>query len=159
MERAFREWGCNCGPAAVAAIRCLTLEELRPHLGDFELKGYTNPTLMWEILRNLGVRFTVDFAPRAFGGWPRWGLARVQWEGPWTREGVPRAARYRHTHWVGASWVNRENVGIWDVNCLNNGSGWVGLKDWAAITVPFLLADHSRADGNWHVTHMVEVER
>ena len=45
-ERAGDEWGLNCGPAAIAAMNGLTLEELRPHLGDFEQKRYTNRHLV-----------------------------------------------------------------------------------------------------------------
>jgi len=54
------EWGFNCGPAAVAAICGLSLPELRPQLVDFELKRYTNPTLMAQILKNVGAR-VVEF--------------------------------------------------------------------------------------------------
>jgi hypothetical protein len=161
------EWGFNCGPAAVAAICGLSLSDLRPHLGDFELKRYTNPMLMALILRNVGARmiefgrlnsrFEMERTGRK--PWPRYGLARIQWEGPWTKEGVPIAARYRHTHWVGTSYVNQDNIGIWDVNCLNNGTGWVGLDEWTNIVVPWLLKEcHSHADGKWHLTHPVEIE-
>src|SRR5713226_7697451 len=85
-KRANEEWGLNCGPAAIAAILGLSLEALRPHLGDFEKKHYTNPTLMYAILRELGVGFTVHNMHRREGfeespPWPRYGLARVQWEG------------------------------------------------------------------------------
>jgi hypothetical protein len=160
------EWGFNCGPAAVAAICGLSINELRPHLGDFEVKGHTNPTLMAEILRNVGAkvinfeRLNLNADASLRKRWPRWGLARVQWEGPWTRKGVPIKARYRYTHWVGASYVNRDNVGIWDVNCLNNGTGWVGLYEWTNVLVPWLLKEcYPRADGKWHLTHVVEIER
>jgi hypothetical protein len=133
---------------------------LPPHLCDFERKRYTNPTLMWEILRSLGLHWRME--TRTPGGikWPIWGLARVQWEGPWTKDGVPAAARYRHTHWVGASAANRGNIGIWDVNCLNNGTGWVGLKEWTEILIPFVLREcHPKASGGWHLTHSVEIDR
>ena len=51
-QRAGDEWGLNCGPAAIATMTRLSLDELRPHLGDFEQKHYTNPTLMWSILNS-----------------------------------------------------------------------------------------------------------
>jgi hypothetical protein len=154
-------WGLNCGPAAVCAIVGLTPEEIRPHLGDFELKRYTNPTLMWEILLNLNVHIkgirglasNVSQLP-----WPRWGLARVQWEGPWTKPGVPMRVRYRQTHWVGVNSSNPDNIGIWDVNCLSNGTGWVSLDEWTNSLVPWLLKQcHPKADGKWHLTHTVEI--
>jgi len=161
------EWGLNCGPAAVAAICGLSLPDLRPHLGDFEQKRYTNPTLMAQILRNVGAKvieaktlnWRLEMERTGRRPWPRYGLARVQWEGPWTKEGVPIAARYRHTHWVGSSCANQDNIGIWDVNCLGNGTGWVGLNEWTNILVPWLLQEcHPRADGRWHLTHIVEIE-
>ncbi len=165
-DRANEAWGCNCGPAAVAAIAGLTLDELRPHLGDFEQKGYTNPTLMWEILRNAGVRFkqcTLNQMSSEHQGmlaWPEYGLVRIQWEGPWTKLGVPMRVRYRHTHWVGALARKDGQVWIFDVNCLNNGTGWVSLDDWSTVLVPWLLkASVPKANGRWHLTHVVEVER
>ena len=156
-ECAGDEWGFNCGPAAIAAICGLSLEELRPHLGDFELKHFTNPTLMWEILNNLGLRWQMHTKTPGGICWPRYGLARVQWEGPWTEPGVPMAARYRHTHWIGVQGANKADIGIWDVNCMNNGTGWVGLEDWKAIAVPAITANIKRANGKWHLTHGVEI--
>jgi len=52
-ERAADEWGMNCGPGAIAAIFGLTLDQVRPFMGDFERKRYTNPTLMFDTLHRL----------------------------------------------------------------------------------------------------------
>jgi hypothetical protein len=170
-DRAHEAWGCNCGPAAVAAIAGLTLDELRPHLGDFEQKRYTNPTLLWQILRNAGIRYqcTLNQMSSEHQGmlaWPQYGLARVQWEGPWTAPGVPIKARYRHTHWVGAishasDWTTPgwEEPRIFDINCMCVG-GWVPESEWTTSVVPWLLKECvPRANGRWHLTHVVEVER
>jgi len=161
MCRANEEWGANCGPGAIAAICGLTLDELRPHLGDFEEKGYTNPTLMFEILERIGAQIRVRSIAANLKTpltWPDYGLVRIQWEGPWCAPGVPMAARYRHTHWIGANGRNPRNIGIWDVNCMNNGTGWVSLENWRAIAVPHILrACVPRADGGWHLTHAIEV--
>jgi hypothetical protein len=154
-ESAADTWGMNCGPAAVAAICSLTLDELRPHLGDFEVKRYTNPTLMWSILNSIGAKWRLVRPPRT---WPAYGLARVQWEGPWTAPGVPPRVAYRHTHWVGAQ-QGRTDVGIFDVNAMNSG-GWIGLDDWVGLLVPWLLKEVApKASGRWHLTHVVEIER
>src|SRR3990167_150016 len=98
-DRAHDEWGANCGPGALAAIMGMTLDEVRPHMGDFESKGYTNPTLMFYAMESVSARFrTRSLASNVkLLGWPVYGLARIQWEGPWTKPGVPMAARYRHT--------------------------------------------------------------
>ena len=130
-DRANDAWGANCGPGAIAAICGLTLDDLRPHMGDFEGKHYTNPTLMWQVLRNIGVRFSYRGGHLGQTNWPRWGLCRVQWEGPWTKPGVPARAAYRHTHWIGATRLTDASIGIYDINAMANGSGWSSLTDWS----------------------------
>src|SRR5687768_1380048 len=72
--RAGDTWGANCGPGALAAICGVTLDELRPLLGDFEQKGYTNPQLMRATLLRLGVPFTLTSGEAAHT-WPTHGLA------------------------------------------------------------------------------------
>ena len=91
-ERAYAEWGCNCGPAAIAAVLNLDPDDVRPHMGDFETKRYTNPTLMWASLQRLRVRFSYRGGRLGQQNWPVYGLARIQWEGPWTWPGVPPRA-------------------------------------------------------------------
>ncbi len=155
-ERALIEWGANCGPGAVAAIAGVSLDELRPHLGDFERKRYTNPRLMWLVLRSIGLSFKLVQPPIEL---PRFGLARVQWHGPWMEPGVPPAAAYRHTHWIGACWSEvRRAWGVFDINCMESG-GWVGFMDWQQVIVPFLTQHHHpECNGRWSFTHVVEVE-
>lgn len=152
-ERANEEWGANCGPGALAAIMHMTLDQIRPHMIGFEGKGYTNPTMMFDALRSIGRPWR-----RIDPVWPHHGLVRIQWEGPWTRPGVPMRARYRQTHWVGAA-RHGVNVGIFDINALGNGTGWSSEHDWATVLVPHILKECvRRADGRWHITHAIEVE-
>ncbi len=163
-DRAYDEWGANCGPGAIAAICGLTLDELRPHMGDFERKRYTNPTLMWQVLRSVGVGFTVRSGQFGAADLPRYGLARVQWEGPWTEPGVPMRARYRYSHWIGAAQRpicgGGTTTGIFDINAIANGSGWCALHDWESILVPRILQECvPRANGCWNLTHVVEVAK
>ncbi|WP_244327639.1 hypothetical protein [Roseibium sp. RKSG952] len=159
IKTAWDEWGANCGPAAIAAVCPITLAALRPHMGNYEEKRYTNPTLMWEVLQNIGMRFSYRGGDLGQGNWPTYGLARIQWEGPWTKPCVPIQARYGHTHWVGVNARNRRNIRIFDINAIGNGSGWSLLSDWAQIIVPFILEEFvPRADGGWHITHAVELD-
>jgi hypothetical protein len=155
-ERASDEWGANCGPGAIAAVMGMTLDELRPHMGDFEKKHYTNPTLMWQVLRNVGATWHL----RKPIQWPNYGLARIQWEGPWTSPGVPPRVAYRHTHWVGAMrCFRREEIGVFDINAMNSG-GWISLDDWMHTLVPWILEQCvPKANGNWNITHTVEIDR
>src|SRR5690606_14906891 len=135
-DRAYDEWGANCGPGAIAAICGITLDDLRPHMGDFERKHYTNPTLMWAVLDSLGVTWA-KVTPAV--SWPQYGLVRIQWEGPWSEPGAPPHWAYRHTHWVGAATDPVKGVGIFDINAIGNGSGWCSLDDWKAMIVPWIL--------------------
>jgi hypothetical protein len=80
--------------------------------------------------------------------------------GSLTEPNVPIRALYRHTPWIGARASNADDIGVFDVNCLSNGSGWIRLADWTAITVPFILHNcEPKASGLWHLTHVIEVER
>lgn len=161
-EKASDAWGCNCGPSALAAVTGRTLDEIRPLMGDFESKRYTNPTLMLDSLNRTGARFW------KVEGMPTIGLLRIQWEGPWTEPGVPMRVRYRHTHWIAicqpeayAIWLPGKigpNAGIFDVNAMNSG-GWITYSDWACTLVPWLLKEAvPKANGRWHVTHRIQVE-
>jgi hypothetical protein len=167
-------WRFNCGPAALCAVLHMTPEEIRPHLLDFEQKGYTNPSLMASILRRLRVPFkrvaewtgAVVVRPVWYPWFfPGCGLVRIQWGGPWTQPGVPIRVRYRHTHWVGA----RVNVRLphgdpsfremFDINAICAG-GWLPYAEWADQLIPWLIREcQPEASGEWWPTHIWEVER
>ena len=152
-------WKFNCGPAAVAALYEMTPDELRPYLGDFESKGYTNPALMWEILDRLQFSRTWMHRPPADKRWPKYGLVRIQWHGQWMNIGVPKSARYRHTHWIGACTLDDGDTGIFDVNAMRVG-GWTPLKAWESLIVPWILRECvPKSNGDWSITHVVEVAR
>ena len=54
---------------------------------------------------------------------------------------------------------NRENIGIFDVNCQND-TGWCRVADWEQLVVPEIIKEAvPRGDGNWHITHAVEITR
>jgi len=162
FEAANDEWGINCGPGALAAVCGMSLDEVRRHMGDFEQKRYTNPSLMFAALKSAGMKYRLrqpGGAPGRAFDWPGYGLCRVQWHGPWMAPGVPIAARYRQTHWIGACIGDNGGIGVFDVNCLNNGTGWVSLPDWRTIAVPFILASCvKRSTGEWSLTHSIEID-
>lgn len=163
LQRASDGWGCNCGPSALAAITGLTLNEVRPLMGDFERKRYTNPTLMFESLDRTNCNWW-----KLKDAIPTYGLLRIQWEGPWTEPGVPMRVRYRHTHWIAIQQHERMGIqypgkispaaGIFDCNAMSSG-GWIAFRDWSAKLVPWILEECvPKANGRWHVTHRVQIE-
>lgn len=157
-EAAADEWRFSCGPASLCAVLGLSPEQVRPHLGDFASKGFMNPTMMYSALRAL----CADWHLLGGAGelqWPSYGIVRVQWGGPWMKPGVPKAAAYRHTHWV-ASWKDAlgERHHVFDVNAMDRG-GWVSFLKWKASIAPGLMQTVSRSDGTWSITHAIEVQR
>lgn len=154
VERAFDDWFFNCGPAALCAVLDKTPDEIRPHLLDFEAKGHTNPTLMTDILRGLGVRYRQVYRSDVPAPMPaiQYGLVRVQWGGPWTRPGVPMRVRYRRTHWVAVAGDK-----VFDINAMCVG-GWIPAAEWSTHLVPWLIRECCpKGDGTWWPTHGHEI--
>lgn len=152
---ANKSWGCNCGPSALAFALGMTLSEVRPFMGEFETKRYTNPKLMIESIRRAGAKITKSHrVGREFSG--RFpivnALCRIQWAGPWTEPGAPPKWAYRQTHWVYSMPSNRY-FDVFDVNC-----GIVGFEEWRDVTVPVILAGYPKASGEWYPTHAFELE-
>lgn len=159
---AGKAWRFNCGPGALCAVLDKTPNEIRPLLGDFESKGYTNPTLMFDILKAQDVKHRLVFRsdnPGPLDTFPTLGLMRVQWGGPWTKPGVPMRVRYRETHWVAVRTMLHPlyPLQIFDINAICVG-GWIGWIEWANQLVPWLIKQCSpKASGEWWATHVIEI--
>lgn len=153
-QNASDSWGFNCGPGAVCGLLGMTPDELRPYLGDFERKRYTNPRLMRDVLRNLGRSVRQTYRSDAPGTVTaaESALVRVQWAGPWTKPEVPMIARQRWSHWVAVA-----GSSVFDVNAISIG-GWITRKIWEERLVPWLISNCCpKGDGQWWPTHVWEV--
>lgn len=150
-------WCFNCGPGALCAVLNLTPDEVRPLMGDFESKGYTNPTLMLDVLNRAGAKYRQVYRsddPKGRIPKIQHGLMRVQWGGPWTKPGVPMRVRYRHTHWVA---LRNDNAEVFDVNATCVG-GWMKATEWEWQLIPWLIKECvPKGDGTWWPTHALEV--
>jgi hypothetical protein len=159
VQKASSDWGFNCGPGAICAALNITPSELRPHLGDFEAKRYTNPRLMTATLGRLGVAWRQVYRSEDPNGvLPILNLAlvRVQWGGPWTNPGVPMMARYRQTHWIA---VRNKSTEVFDVNAVHLNR-WLPRKVWSDQLVPWLCREVvPQWDGRHWFTHALEVSR
>lgn len=161
---AGEQWGFNCGPAALCAVLGKTPDEIRPDLGEFESKGFMNPTLMANTLRGLHVPICRVFEsarqpePSTIK-WPGLGLVRIQWAGPWTEPNRPMVARYRHTHWIASRGSVNTGHEVFDVNAMCAG-GWMSFAEWSEELVPWLLKQVApKATGEWWPTHCWEIGR
>jgi len=157
-HRAFEEWGFNCGPGALCAVLNLTPDEIRPKLGSFERKRYTDPELMLEVLARCGADYSQIFEsddPSDRLPPVSHGLVRIQWGGPWALPGMPMFDRYRKTHWIAIRNGNRD---VFDVNAMSVG-GWLPYNEWTNHLVPWLCGlAVPEWDGTWWATHAIEVK-
>lgn len=162
FDTAYEQWGMNCGPGALCGVLNMSPDELRPHMGDFESKRYTNPTLMFQTLKRLGIQYVQTYRADEPRGWPRikYGFMRIQWGGPWCNLGVPMQARYRNTHWIGVRSVSLlfSDTEIFDVNAMLDG-GWLKYNVWENQLVPWLMSEDKKWDKTWWPTHGIEVAK
>jgi hypothetical protein len=157
LQQANHEWGCNCGPASLAACWKLPLNHVRRFLGDFEKRRYMNGLDMQAALARLRLRVKTELAD---GGteqdlWPSHGLCLVQFSGPWvTSEKASTKWALTQTHWLATKWD--EIAGerwVFDVNAM----GWLKLSRWSTEILPLLLAADKYRDGAWWLRHSWEI--
>lgn len=159
---AHDEWGCNCGPAALAFALQLKLDAVRPAIPDFAERRYTSPTMMAAALENLGRRFTAIRNPHG-GRKPEVGhanmfagpvsLVRIQWTGPWTADGKTTKWAARQTHWI-VCWTNGPDMWlVFDIN-----GGVQRFWNWKRDIVPLIVAGVPRADGGWFPANVWRLE-
>jgi hypothetical protein len=152
-QRAYDEWGCNCGPTALAFALQIPLDAVRSLIPDFEERRYTSPTMMRMALENAGVLFTKCRIDRSsmFQWEPC--LVRIQWAGPWTDKGANPKWAYRQTHWIATYMVQRQAAMVFDVN-----GGVRGFQSWEKEIVPVLTDSVPRANGEWWPTDVWKLE-
>lgn len=148
-QAAYDEWGCNCGPSALAFALQRSLDDVRPLISGFDEKRYTSPSMMAAALKAAGVRWTPVQDPDSMSMFDSRGIAlvRIQWTGPWTQPGANPKWAYRYTHWI-ATWIQQDCPLIFDVN-----GGVLNLLQWAEQVIPLLIQQIPRADGGWFPTH------
>lgn len=156
---AHEEWGCNCGPTALAFALQTTLPAVRYAIKDFDERRYTSPSMMRMALAELGHNFTAlpagpknagvnnaEAFIRMFAG--PMTLVRIQWTGPWIVDGVPQRWAARQTHWI-ATWAERGVPIVFDCN-----GGVQGFGKWEQEIVPLITAEVKRADGGWYAANI-----
>lgn len=161
-QRAWNEWGANCGPHSIAAACGLTLDEVKGALLNFP--GWMSPRHLKDTLLRLkwvhrdefvGPKSTVDFIWRKQRNEARIirpgnrMIARIQWEGRWLNPGQPMNLAYRETHWV----AMRNDHVLDTVICAVQ---WVEKKDWLER-----IEDFCKKEGypGWHFTDFLHLQK
>ncbi len=152
QQRAYDLYGSNCGPGAIAGICGTTPEHVVGMLGEkFQKIRGTTEIMLRATLDQLGVRW--EDVP---AGWPDYGIARVQWGGPWLYSDDP-FEKLRHSHWIGVATRGLPNVMIFDINAIGVG-GWISLAEWDDLVIPWLLeACEPEATGEWWISETLKI--
>lgn len=163
-DKEWQECECfqpNCGPTALAVIAQIPLLRACSVIPGFAERHYTNPTMMAAALKTLGIEWHErDDAGCDGHTLTKYGLCRIQWEGPWTAPGSNPKWAYRHSHWIAAAEFEFPEPGkpllfVFDINC-----GWQTGIDWMVIHSPEIIAAvcSKGATGNWWATHRWEFD-
>lgn len=152
----FDAYGADCGPCgpgALAAIAGVDLTDAIRAVGPkwMKLRG-TTEIMLADALEILGQDWS-RINPRR----PAFGLARIQWAGPWLDDPDP-FEKYRHSHWIGMADSER-GPHVFDINAISVG-GWISLEEWDADLRPWLLqTTEPQATGEWFISDAYEVRR
>lgn len=158
IEEAHAEWGCNCGPAALAAACGLSLDEARVLLPEFDRKRFVNITMMREAIAEAGWMIVHDWK-RCWAAGER-SLIRVQFGGPWIAAEGEAAQKWQvrsacmATHWIAQFRGPGGLAFVFDVN-----SGLVPWGEWERGVMPRIAAAIPNCDGSYHLTHSWQIER
>lgn len=154
LSEAYGVWGCNCGPAALAAVLDLSLTECFCFLGRFDKRRYMNTQHMQEAIEQAGRRWrNVKLSPDT----PTLGLTRVQWHGSWLLPGVPLGAAAKRTHWIGLRHHEGQRL-IYDVNAsFGFPKTWETADEWENGTAPQSAEWIRGCDGTWSITNTLEI--
>lgn len=163
FDKAYSEWGANCGPGALAFALQVGIDQVRGMIPDFEDKRFTSPTMMKKALSGREVEFINllgNGAARSEVFGDLVALTRIQWTGPWTKEGSNPRWAYRYTHWI-ATWKLADDADLAGIGELKAGTDMVfdvngGIRtfeSWKVEIATILSAMHARAGGGFFPTH------
>lgn len=170
VEEASQTWKANCGPGALAAVLQRPVMSLRARLPGFERRGFCNPSHLLRVLDSLDVRIITHNAAQIAHAIETsvqpeqepslYGLLFLQWTGPWCNPGVPVAAQYRYTHWVGTASTQDHGQMYYDINAWREDDqrgAWVPTSWWEHEILPAITCTIKRADGGYYVRTALEV--
>ena len=152
QQQAFDLFGANCGPGAIAGVCGFDPIQVVQMLGPkFAKLNGTTEVMLRDCLDRLGIAW--EDVP---AGLTDYGIARIQWEGPWLYDADP-FEKYRHSHWIGVSTRGLPHPMIFDINAISVG-GWISLSEWDEVLRPWLLnATEPRATGNWWISETLKI--
>lgn len=144
IEVARINFGANCGPSSFAAVTGKEVCRVMHHFPHFLDSQWTNLTQMRRAFKQAGYSTEVRK-----GKFPTYGVALIQWLGPWTKKDFYSRWSLLHTHWIAV-----QDGLVFD----HTVRGWQTLQRWQDETAPEFIAEVPRACG-WAPKYGVEAKR
>lgn len=141
IEVADCNFGANCGPVSFAAASGREVCRIMRYFDHFEEQPWTNLTQMRQAYAQTGV--SIRTLKRE---WPEYGVALIQWLGPWTEKNFFARWTLPHTHWVAVD-------GEWVFDY--SAPQWMRKQEWAAEIAPYYWRDIPRSTG-WAVKYGIQ---
>ena len=138
IEMARINFGANCGPVSFAVATHQEVCPVMQHFRHFEHHRWTNLTQMRRAFRSVGLQ-TVLLRRRL----PDYGVALIQWLGPWTLRDFYSPWSLIYTHWIA---VNHGEVYDHTVG------SWHPLSYWESEIAPSILKTKRLSTG-WTVKY------
>lgn len=151
VDEANKLWRACCGHAALAAVLRCPVMHLRRAFPWCPKEPWTSPSRLRMALEHLGVnhRIGLDWSPL-----PEYGLAFVQFTGPWMKESVAR--QYARTHVIGVASRGGHRF-FYDVNAIGGVGGWETESDWECTIAPILADGVPDGDEKWQMRRGIEI--
>lgn len=134
-------FGANCGPAALAAILSLGVCDVMQLFPQFPERPTTAPRQMRRALEVCGLHV------KNIEEFPKFGLALVAAEGPWSRWKRATGWTLRYTHWVAV-----RGQEVYDIN----EAGWSSMESWSVSAASNFQGEWPKMSG-WCVRLGLEI--
>lgn len=132
FEEAHAQKGAMCGHGALAAALGVSVMAA---MAFFDQGGWVNVPMMKDAIQRSGHLWQRVDKPNEGSD----GVILIQWEGPWTRPGVPPAAACKYRHWI----ATRQGK-VWDVNTQT----WDSQDEWKTV-VRSIIPERSTGFSVW----------
>lgn len=159
----------SCGPASLSALLGRPLADVRHAFpGQTDGRTWTNLAAMQRALTLLGVGHGTERSPGILmpASAPSFGLAMVQFCGPWDDMPIGHPAQLQRSHWIAMKphpTLGAEAPLVFDINAIDGfppmSLGWWQPQEcWDALIRPELARSYGKkATGAWWLRAVIEV--
>jgi hypothetical protein len=105
------------------------------------------------MLRSALTSLGLQWSETLEGSFPKYGMVRILWNGPWSDEGL--IARFMRSHWI-ATYRDKNQLWVFDINAISVG-GWMSFEEWETQCAPYIVRYVAGAYGDWSAWERFEI--